>query len=218
MSMKASNKQGRNTAQAIRQQRGIGMIEVLVTLFILSVGLLGVASLQFIGSFSNADALNRTQAVFIAQQFGERLSANAIPSDITDGFVVDNTYFDEDIYNFENLSCVGGGLPYDCYCKTHPVSVPNCQTGDCTASQLAEFDAHQMSCATVMTNPNARISLQCSQDKDLGDTDLCTAGSIHEVIISWPAKNWQNNNKVKNAACNASTGDDNDCVVVEVAL
>lgn len=216
--MKAINILGKSKTQAIPKQRGIGMIEVLVTLFILSVGLLGVASLQFIGSFSNADALNRTQAVFIAQQFGERLSANAIPSDITDGFVVDNAYFDEDLYNFANLSCTGGGLPYDCYCKAHPATVPNCQTGDCTSAQLAEFDAYQMSCATVMTNPNAEISLRCSEDKDLGDTDLCTAGSIHEVIISWPAKTWQNNSKVKNASCNASSGDDNDCVVVEVAL
>ncbi|AEP29197.1 prepilin-type N-terminal cleavage/methylation domain-containing protein [Brumicola nitratireducens] len=201
-----------------RSQRGLGMIEVLVTLFILSIGLLGVASLQFVGSFSNADALNRTQAVFVAQQFSERLNANAMSSDVADGFVVDNAYFDEDIYNFANLTCsTAGASAYDCHCKAHPSAVANCQTGDCNSAELAEFDAYQMSCAAVRNNPNAKISLSCT-DKDLGDTDLCTAGSIHEVIVSWPVRNWQGNERVLNSACNKTTGDSNDCVVIEVAL
>lgn len=194
------------------------MIEVLVTLFILSIGLLGVASLQFVGSFSNADALNRTQAVFVAQQFSERLNANASVSDVADGFVVDNAYFDDELYNFDNLTCsTTGASPYDCHCKAHPSSIANCQTGDCNAAELAEFDAYQMSCAVTRNNPNAKISLNCT-DKDLGDTDLCTAGSIHEVIVSWPVRNWQGNERVLNSACNATSADSNDCVVVEIAL
>ena len=119
------------------QQRGVGMIEVLVTLFILSVGLLGVASLQFVGSFSNADALNRSQSVMIAQQFSERLRANAAMSQVGDGLVVDNDYFDEDLYNFENLTCVGGGQPYPCFCLAHPVGVPDCKNNNCSAPEIA---------------------------------------------------------------------------------
>ncbi|WP_412972514.1 type IV pilus modification PilV family protein [Glaciecola sp. MF2-115] len=213
------NKLTNNTIRKpMLSQRGLGMIEVLVTLFILSIGLLGVASLQFVGSFSNADALNRTQAVFVAQQFSERLSANALSSDVTDGFVVDNAYFDEDLYNFANLTCsTTGASPYDCHCKAHPSAIANCQTGDCDSAELAEFDAYQMSCAAVRNNPNAKISLTCT-DKDLGDTDLCTAGSIHEVIVTWPVRNWQGNDRVLNAACNKTSADSNDCVVVEVAL
>ena len=57
----------------------MGMVEILVTLFILTVGLLGVASLQFVSAFSNADALHRSQAVLVAQQFSERLRAAAEP-------------------------------------------------------------------------------------------------------------------------------------------
>jgi len=199
-------------------QNGLGMVEVLVTLFILSIGLLGVASLQFVGSFSNADALNRTQAVFVAQQFSERLSANTMSSNVADGFVVDNTYFNEDIYNFANLTCsVDGANPYECHCTEHPSSIANCQTGDCDAAELAEFDGYQMSCAAVRSNPNAEISLTCT-DKNLGDTDLCSAGSIHEVIVSWPVRSWQGSERVLNSACNVAASDNNDCVVVEVAL
>ena len=87
-----------------KQHRGIGMIEVLVTLFILSVGLLGVASLQFIGSFSNADALSRTQAVSVAQQMSERLRASAVSSTVGDGMIVNDDYFNANLYNFANLS------------------------------------------------------------------------------------------------------------------
>jgi type IV pilus assembly protein PilV len=199
-------------------QSGLGMVEVLVTLFILSIGLLGVASLQFVGSFSNADALNRTQAVFIAQQFSERLNANATPSDITDGFVVNNAYFDDSLYNFGNLICsTAGASLYDCHCQVHPSAVANCQTGDCEANELAEFDAYQMSCSAVRNNPNALLSLSCD-DKDSSDIDICTAGSIHEIIVSWPVRNWQGNDRVLNAKCNTVTGDSNDCVVIELAL
>jgi type IV pilus assembly protein PilV len=206
------------TRRPMLPQKGLGMVEVLVTLFILSIGLLGVASLQFVASFSNADALNRTQAIFVAQQFSERLNANAQSSDVADGFVVDNAYFDDDLYNFDNLTCsTEGASPYDCHCKSHPSSIANCQTGECDSAELAEFDAYQMSCATVRNNPNAKISLTCT-DKDLGDTDLCTAGSIHEVIVTWPVRNWQGNERVLNSACNKVSSDSNDCVVVEVAL
>lgn len=204
--------------KSMLSQRGLGMVEVLVTLFILSIGLLGVASLQFVASFSNADALNRTQAVFVAQQFSERLNANAMSSDVTDGFVVDNNYFDDDIYNFDNLTCsVTDASPHECHCKVHPASIANCQTGDCNSAELAEFDGYQVSCAAARNNRNVQISLTCT-DKDLGDTDLCSAGSIHEVIVSWPVRNWQGNERVLNSACNKTTTDSNDCVVVEVAL
>ena len=49
-------------------QHGVGLIEILITLFILAVGLLGVAALQFTGSFANKDAISRTQAEMVAAQ------------------------------------------------------------------------------------------------------------------------------------------------------
>lgn len=198
-------------------QAGVGMVEVLITLFILSVGLLGVASLQFVSALSNSDALNRTQAVLVAQQFSERLRANAVPSTRGDGLVVDNAYFTASAYNFTDLTCNGGNNPFECFCQSHPAAVPNCQTGECTAQQFAQFDAYEMSCAAVKSNPNVSISLSCA-DNDDTDTYTCSAGSIHSVLIKWPTKSLQNNNAVLNDACNASESESNDCVVVEVTL
>ncbi len=193
------------------------MIEVLITLFILSIGLLGVASMQFVGSFSNKDALARTQAVLVAQQMSERLRASTVHSQFTDGFVVDNAYFEPNNYNFVGLSCAGGTTPYSCYCLAIPAGVPDCQTNTCSAAEVARFDAYQMSCAAVESNPDASIEVACD-DNNIGDADLCTAGSIHRINVSWPAATWQDSDRVANPLCNDDGSTTNDCVVLEVTL
>lgn len=203
--------------QSIKYQQGVGMIEVLVTLVILSIGLLGVASLQFVGSFSNKEALARTQAVMVSQQMAERLKASTIASSITDGFVVHNDYFNPDIYNFKNLSCGSSLPPYQCYCLTFPVQIPNCQANECTQTQIATFDAYQMSCATVMESPKAKLFVTCD-DNDTTDVDACTAGSIHTIMIKWPAQKWRGDNRVLNDNCNADGDGTFDCVVKEITL
>ena len=58
-------------------QRGFTLIEVLVTMIILSVGLIGMAGLQATGLKSNNRALHRTQASFLAYDIIERMRANA---------------------------------------------------------------------------------------------------------------------------------------------
>lgn len=204
------------TRSSIRAH-GLGMIEVLVTLFILSVGLLGVASLQFIGSFSNADALSRTQSVLVAQQMSERLRASAVTSTEGDGMVVHNDYFDTDLYNFGNLNCTTGAQPYNCFCQAHPATVPNCKQNTCTAAEFAAFDAYEMSCAAVNTNPNITLEISCA-DNNAADADLCSVGSRHRIILAWPVENWQGNTRVLNAECNADRVGDHDCVIVEVTL
>lgn len=191
------------------------MVEVLITLFILSIGLLGVASMQFVGSFSNKDALARTQAVMVAQQMSERLTASVVPSQFSDGFVVSNEYFNANNYNFAGSTCTGN--PYQCNCLSLPATVPNCQTGNCSANQVAQFDAYQMSCSAVESNPNATIDVLCV-DNNTGDADACTAGSIHTIKIGWPSSGWRDGNRVANQNCNTSGQSANDCVILQVVL
>ena len=202
----------------LQAQRGVGMIEVLVTLVILAIGLLGVASLQFVGSFTNKEALARTQAVMVAQQMSERLRASTVPSQVTDGFVVNNNYFNTDLYNFDNLSCGSGQSDFDCFCQAVPADITNCETGECDASEIATFDAYQMSCAVVRENPSATIEVACLNDSDPGDTDSCTAGSIHSVMVKWPMKSWGDQHKIANQRCNTNNTAEYDCVAIEIAL
>jgi type IV pilus assembly protein PilV len=202
---------------AQRHVYGVGMIEILVTLFILSIGLLGVVYLQFVGSFTNSESLNRSQSVLVAQQMSERLRASATFSITGDGVVVDNEYFNDSIYNFQNLTCAGNGQPYECYCKTRPASIPNCNDNICSTSELAQFDAYEVSCAAVITNPDVTISLAC-EDNDLTDTQSCSVGSKHIVTLSWPVENWQNINRTLNAKCNVGKASPHDCVSVDITL
>ncbi|VAX07176.1 hypothetical protein MNBD_GAMMA26-1448 [hydrothermal vent metagenome] len=68
---------------------GFTLIEVLVTLVILGVGLLGMAGMQMTGLQSNQGAYLRSQANFIATDVADRLRANSSELDEYDGFTVD---------------------------------------------------------------------------------------------------------------------------------
>lgn len=59
-----------------REQRGFSMIEVLITIAILMVGLLGLAGLQTRVSTAEFEAYQRAQALVIIQDIQDRMSAN----------------------------------------------------------------------------------------------------------------------------------------------
>ena len=58
------------------RQGGVGLIEVLISLLILSIGLLGMAALQARGLTMTTEALQRTQATILANDIIERARAN----------------------------------------------------------------------------------------------------------------------------------------------
>lgn len=60
----------------MRFQKGVSMIEVLVTTVVFAVGLLGVASLQVYGLKMNTNADIRTRATLLAGDIVERIRAN----------------------------------------------------------------------------------------------------------------------------------------------
>ena len=59
-----------------RSQRGFSMIEVLVTLLIIALALLGTAGLQAYSMRMNQGGQFRTQAVFLVADLTERMEAN----------------------------------------------------------------------------------------------------------------------------------------------
>lgn len=199
-----------------KSQQGIGMIEVLVTLFILSVGLLGVAYLQLVGSFTNSEALSRSQSVLVAQQITERLRVNAVFSSIGDGLVVHNDYFDPDIYNFTGMTC-SAGLPHKCHCLALPASIPNCNDNVCSEADIAAFDGYETSCSAVAANPEIKISVTCA-DNNIVDIHACSVGSKLDVTLTWPVEKWQNIDRTLNANCNIGKSTPHDCVSVELTL
>jgi len=59
-----------------RKQSGLSMLEVLVTILIMSVGLLGLAGLTAASIRNNHGAYHRTQAVWLAYDIADRMRAN----------------------------------------------------------------------------------------------------------------------------------------------
>ena len=62
----------------VTKQKGVGLIEVMVTLVILSVGLLGIASLQATGIQAGQGASLRTAALLVVEDITSRMKANKI--------------------------------------------------------------------------------------------------------------------------------------------
>lgn len=59
-----------------KQQSGFGLIEILVTVLILGIGILGVASTQVVSLQMNSQSQNRSQAVLLAEDILDRVRAN----------------------------------------------------------------------------------------------------------------------------------------------
>jgi len=57
-------------------QQGITLVESMIALLVISIGLLGIASLQITAMSQNASSLNHSQAVWYAYNMSDRIRAN----------------------------------------------------------------------------------------------------------------------------------------------
>jgi type IV pilus assembly protein PilV len=111
----------RHQAFAYRE-RGVTMIEVLVTLIILSFGLLGLAGLQARVQLAEIEAYQRAQAIVLLQDMVDRINANRKNSMLYDGAAVGtgNTAI--------AANCAGlVGAPLD-LCEWHYALLGNAET------------------------------------------------------------------------------------------
>lgn len=112
---------------ATRRQRGFSMIEVLVTLLIISLALLGTAGLQAYSMRLNQGGQFRTQAVFLVADLAERMEANKAGA-VAGAYVLANGNAPNPLSN----ACVGA---------------------DCGFVALATFDLSQWQNAIAATLP-----------------------------------------------------------------
>ncbi len=129
MSVKINNssKWHRLCAGGIRRSRGVTLIEVLVSLLILSLGLLGVAGLQTSSLRGNQTAYFRSQATAAASDIIDRMRAN--PQGVANGQ-----------YNAVDSA----SLPSD----------PNCIDTGCDATKLAAHDIIDWATNTLAPLPS----------------------------------------------------------------
>lgn len=74
--MKTVNNANRSISKHSKYQAGVGLLEVMITMLVLSIGLIGVASLQLHALQANQNSLQRSQAVNLTYDLMDRLRAN----------------------------------------------------------------------------------------------------------------------------------------------
>jgi type IV pilus assembly protein PilV len=84
--------------------RGFTLVEVLVSLVILSIGLLGIAKLMLFSSHSNDSAYLRSQATDLAYQMLDNMRANSVQAAAT---AYDTAY--TSLATSPGFTCVGAG-------------------------------------------------------------------------------------------------------------
>ena len=116
----------------IKNMRGVGMIEIMITLLIIAIGLLGLAAMQNQAMRSTTDTLRRTAGLQMATELIERMHMNS-------GQAL--TY--QNVFAVLNAGCPANP-PVQCSAATiGRVSVAGAQ---CNANQMAAYDAWEVMC------------------------------------------------------------------------
>jgi type IV pilus assembly protein PilV len=96
---------------------GFSLIEVLITIVILSFGLLGLAALQAKTQIAEGESFQRAQALLLVQDMADRISANRL-----------NARADSSIYETSASAPLGDdGQQQDCSGKTTTADIDKCE-------------------------------------------------------------------------------------------
>lgn len=116
----------------MQQERGFTLIEVMIALFILGVGLLGMSALMTKSVQANQSAYHRTVALYIAEDIADRLRANR-GTDYTSTITPTNN---------------------SCVVTSAATTLPS----GCTSAQMAQWDAYDVSDITA-SPPKSLLSI-----------------------------------------------------------
>ena len=190
------NKQNhiRNIHSTVHFNTGLTMIEVLVTLAIMSIGLLSMAAMQITGVRSINSSSIRTQATLIANDIAERMRANPAAMN-------NNDFMD---ISSDTIDCNTAPVPYCGEYNNGSGTITDASS--CNADQMAAYDINVWYCGVTSGNsraggvmdylpatddgtPTARITCQDTDPPSGSDADPCTNRSPHVITISWTEVN-----------------------------
>ena len=148
-----------------RTQCGFSLIEILVSVLIMSVGLLGLGGLQIAGVKGSSNAHYRSTAAMLAQNLGDRMRSN-------------------------RAAVKKGSYEQDLSCNT---AVSACRrTGvECTTEQLAKFDLFEIKCGVSLGSSPREGGIQNllpSGDIEVSCNNKCGVTDKRrelEIKISW---------------------------------
>lgn len=186
----------------VKQQQyihGFTLIEVLVSVLILAIGLLGLAGLQVTGLRSVNNASLYTQGTLALNDIIERMRSNPIAIANNDyllnvnaaGFLETNTTVD--------IDCSVLPAPY-CSQYNTGSTLNQVAAAKCTPAEMAAYDVNVWFCgeqtgggartAPMSTLfPQATATIVCDDNLDHTDAVPCNNGSQYTLALSWQEQN-----------------------------
>lgn len=113
-------------------QQGVGLTEVMVSLLLLSVAVLGFIGLQVRATTAGNEAFARTQAMAIAQDLAERVRLNS-----------------REIGTYTTAGSWGGSK-----------NITACEVAACDPATLAKYDIDNVRNSAATMLPNGQVSMQ----------------------------------------------------------
>ncbi len=180
------------------KQSGVSLIEILVTVLILGIGLLGVAALQISSTSSNMEGFFQSQATSIAEDAASRLRASKMITILPGSTTDQGTY----IANYITAGALGCAKPTQ-FCRRDGATAAD----NCSLAELAAFDKWELCDTASNTLPEGKVYI-------LGNVSRVT------IAVEWAsAKARADMGQIDNLNnnCNAITGNaDRNCVIVEL--
>lgn len=176
---------------------GFGLIEILVTVLVFSIGILGVAGLQAVARKNTYEALQRTTAAWLAQSIISSMRANpqALDDYAFSWKVVETTSASKKIQAEQNRTVnipgdavLGQGKAFDFE------QTKNCFVEACAPERLAAFDLALWARALQGLGETAPVSSDAGQQTTVATGGLssptaCIFGpggsGIYTVVIAW---------------------------------
>lgn len=117
-----------------KNNRGVGMVEVLVSLLLLAIGVLGYVAMQVRAIDASTEALTRSQAMLVLRSLAENIRANMVGQ---------SSY----------PAAVRGYTGY----SSSTTAPSSCMNSACTPAQMALFDAYEV--ARTANNLGIKITM-----------------------------------------------------------
>ena len=146
----------------IQRQSGMTLIEILVTVLVLAVGLLGMASLTVGSLKNNQGAFLRTQATVLAYDMADRMKSNAAEAIASS---------------------------YDNQTTSDAHADPGCMAAGCTGAQRVNADLFFWKQQIEGANGNMAM-LPGGVGTIVGGGGATTAGNIFTITITWSEDRW----------------------------
>lgn len=153
----------------MNKQNGFSMIEVLVSLLILGVGMLGLSGLQIASTKGTVNAHSRNIASMLAFDLSERMRANQ--KGVKEGH-----------YKADSISCSS-------------VPTNKCVLSSCSSEDLAVFDLYEVMCGMADGKEGGarNLLLGGSLSVDCTNGDCSVNDAEHNITVAWSDLDLQKN-------------------------